>query len=104
MTISMEYFRKKLGWCPNTKALMMDEPPETDGVPENIPKDCDAGPKWFITPAMVLLLPLLPALMFVGYTNHDPGPSPVNGIANGGEGFVSRHPGSDPYPLWSANS
>lgn len=68
MGASWKNLRKVLGWCPNAETFAMDEPPGTWDVPENISKDRDTGARWFIIPALVLLLPLLPALMFTGYT------------------------------------
>jgi hypothetical protein len=64
----VDTLRESSGWCPNAKAFMIHEPLKTDTAPENIPNGRDAGSLRVITPAMILLLPLLPALMFVGYT------------------------------------
>lgn len=64
----VDTLRESSGWCPHAKAFMIDDPLKTDTVPENISKGRDAGSLRVITPAIILLLPLLPALMFVGYT------------------------------------
>jgi hypothetical protein len=57
-----------LGWCPRAKAFATGDLSEDPPIPENRTGDHDAGTPWFIRPALILLLPLLPAFIFTTYT------------------------------------
>jgi len=62
------WIERYLGWCPRAKAFAAGDLSEEPPVSENMTGDRDAGTPWFVRPALILLLPLLPAFIFTTYT------------------------------------
>ena len=62
------WVERYLGWCPCAKAFATGDLLEDPPVPENRTGDRDTGTSWFIRSALILLLPLLPAIISIAYT------------------------------------
>ena len=62
------WVERYLGWCPCAKALLPDDPPNERFEAGDVTGGRDADMRWFSRPALILLLPLLPAIISIAYT------------------------------------
>jgi len=62
------WIERYLGWCPCAKALLPDDPPNERFEAGDVTGGRDADMRWFSRPALILLLPLLPAIISIAYT------------------------------------
>lgn len=62
------WIERYLGWCPCAKALLPDDPPNERFEAGNFTGGRDAKTRWFFRSALILLLPLLPAIISIAYT------------------------------------
>lgn len=61
------WIERYLGWCPCAKALLPDDPPNESFEAGNVTGGRDAETRWFSRPAVILLIPLLPAIISITY-------------------------------------
>ncbi len=68
------------GWCPCVEMSLGNTPLNTGSAPEYVHESRDALPPRIIAPALILLLPLLPALLFTCYSLMIPVYLPSTGL------------------------